>query len=626
MPAGLGLAWAFTLPACGLAWRGGAWSLALPWSLPGGGFHLGLDALSAFFLSLVFPVSILSALYGLGYLKDRQGRKALGAHWAFFYLLVLCMALLLLARDAPLFLTAWEGMTLSSYFLVTFEHEEREVRRAGLLYLVASHVGTAFLLAFFLCLRPGSLAFAGAAPGAGASGWLFLCALVGFGTKAGLVPLHVWLPEAHPAAPSHVSALMSALLVKMGIYGLARALMLLGPPPASWGLALALLGAVSAVLGALLALAQRDLKRLLAYSTVENVGLITLGLGLGALGLSLRLPGLALLGFAGALLHALNHALFKGLLFLGAGSAAKAAGSRDLERLGGLLSRMPVTGLAFLAGSAAICGLPPLNGFVGEFLLLLCGFHGFSAAAGPAGLVFGASVGVLGLVAGLAAAGFAKAFGIGFLGRPRGLRAAQARENGPAMLAPQVALALACLLLGLLPFLGLALVRPAAACLAGVSGPQARALLGGARDSLAALALFFIPLPLLAGLLALMRRRALSAFAPARAETWGCGYLQPGPRMQYTASSFARSFERFLHPTPAGPGAAARSPAVFPQPARFSTRLEDPAREGLYRPFFLRLMKGARLGQRLQQGSLRVYFLYIALTLVALAAWAWWRP
>jgi formate hydrogenlyase subunit 3/multisubunit Na+/H+ antiporter MnhD subunit len=281
-----------------------------------------------------------------------RDEKALGVSWFFFNLLVASMALVVVARNGILFLVAWELMALASFFLVTMQDDEERVRDAGRTYLVASHLGTAFLLVLFIMLAGGtdSLDFDRFAAGSHA-GLLFILAAIGFGTKAGFVPLHVWLPEAHPAAPSHVSAVMSGVMIKTGIYGLVRTLTFLGPLPAWAGWLLVGVGVTSGVLGVLFALAQHDLKRLLAYHSVENIGIITLGLGLGLVGLRAGFAPLAVLGFAGALLHVLNHALFKGLLFLGAGAVLHGTKTRDMEELGGLLKRMPWTGPLFLIGA-----------------------------------------------------------------------------------------------------------------------------------------------------------------------------------------------------------------------------------------------------------------------------------
>src|SRR5208337_3084062 len=317
-------------------------SIRMAWDVPYGSLFLELDPLSGFFLIPVFVLCALAAIYGAEYLEAYRGKKALAPPWFFFNLLVASMVVVILARNGVLFLMAWEMMALSSFFLVTFEDEKESTRQAGWTYLVASHIGTAFLLVLFVLLgrANGSLDFDRFSASSGAP-LMFVPALVGFGTKAGFIPLHVWLPEAHPAAPSHVSAVMSAVMIKTGIYGLLRILTFLGPPQAWWGWVLCVVGLTSGILGVLLALAQHDLKRLLAYHSVENIGIIALGLGVGILGVSRRSTMLTVLGFGGGLLHVQNHALFKGLLFLGAGSVLHGAGTREIDHLGGLTKRMP---------------------------------------------------------------------------------------------------------------------------------------------------------------------------------------------------------------------------------------------------------------------------------------------
>ena len=436
------------------------------WNMPYGSFAAGIDPLSAFFLLPTFLLSGLAAIYAVGYFQPWNGRNP-GRFWLFYNALIASLALVLLARNGVLFLVAWEAMALTSFFLVIHDDAGEGVREAGWIYLVASHVGMAFLLALFFLLgrATGSQDFAAFAAPAGSAGGLFLLALVGFGTKAGLVPFHVWLPEAHPAAPSPVSAVMSGVMIKTGIYGILRTLALLGDVPV-WCAWLTLgLGVASGLYGVLFALAQRDLKRMLAYSSVENVGIVALGIGLGMLGTCYGMPAVAALGFAGGLLHVLNHAAFKGLLFLGAGAVVHATGTRDVERLGGLLKRLPWTGAAFLAGAVAICGLPPFNGFAGEFLIYWGAFRAV-LDSGPIGLGGLAAVVALALIGGLAVACFARAFGIVFQGEPRTADAARAHEAGAAMRGPMIALAAICLALGLGAGAALRILEPAVAMLA----------------------------------------------------------------------------------------------------------------------------------------------------------------
>ena len=446
------------VPAASVLWTGQTRGFHRAWLIPFGSFSLQLDALSAFFLFTILILSAVAAVYGNTYLWDYRNRKNLGASWFFFNILVASMVLVVISHNGVLFLMAWEIMSLASFFLVTFEDEKESVRRAGWIYLIATHIGTAFLFVLFILLahQGPSLDFdhfmASGLNGTSMAGLAFLLSVIGFGTKAGFMPFHVWLPEAHPAAPSHVSAVMSGVMIKTGIYGLLRTLTFLGRPEPWWGWLLIAIGLGSGILGVLFALAQHDLKRLLAYHSVENIGIITLGLGLGVLGLALNQPVLAVLGFGGGLLHVLNHALFKGLLFLGAGAVLHATGVRNIEQLGGLMRHMPWTGTLFLIGSFAICGLPPLNGFVSEFLIYVGAFTG----AGLSGVSL-SSIGVitgLAAIGGLAAACFTKAFGIVFLGEPRHTPALQGHEIGWGMRIPMLLLALGCLSIGLLsPFI-----------------------------------------------------------------------------------------------------------------------------------------------------------------------------
>ncbi len=621
--AGLIGAAAIGLPqALAVVVRGETLALRLPWHVPLGSLALGLDPLSAFFLLPILVLAPLAGIYGAGYLGEWRGRKNLGASWFFFNLLVACMVLVVAARNAVLFLVAWETMALASYVLVVFEDERADVRRAGRTYLIATHLGTGALLVLFLLLgQPaGSLDFADLGPGVGPLSLLFALAVIGFGTKAGFMPLHVWLPEAHPASPSHVSALMSGVMIKTGIYGLLRVLTLLGPPPAAWGWAMVGIGASSGVLGVLFALAQHDIKRLLAYHSVENIGIIALGIGVGLLGRSYDLPAMAWLGFAGALLHVANHTLFKGLLFLGAGAVAQAAHTRDIDHLGGLLRRMPWTGAGFLIGSAAISGLPPFNGFVSEFLIFsgaLTGIVGLGAAGAAAGAVV---VGSLGLIGGLAAACFAKAFGIAFLGEPRSDRAAAAVETGWPMRAPIIVLAVACFAVGMLGPVVVAGLDSVVAAAAGLSPEEAtapalalaplRMVVLGAAVSLA-----------LVGALVLVRRGLLAGRPVATATTWDCGYAAPDRRMQYTAAGFAQPLTDLFRFVLRAHRVGDPVRGLFPGRAALATATPDPMQSEIYEPAFARI--GRLLAKRrwLQGGQTQLYVLYIVLTLVALLIW-----
>ncbi len=507
--------------------------------LPGHRAELGVDALSGWFAIPVFVVGGLGSIYGLAYWPARR-RPRNGRRLRLCYgLLLASLVLVLLSRDGASFLVAWEVMALTNFFLVTIEEGDAAVRRAGWLYLLYSHVTILGLFAFFTLERglTGQLGFGAVAAGASSAGRtaLFLLALLAFGVKAGAMPLHSWLPAAHAAAPSHVSALMSGVVIKMGVYGLVRTSGLFAEPPLAWGVTVLALGALAAFFGVLFALAQHDLKRLLAYHSIENIGIILLGLGLALVGRSLGRADWVLLGMAGCLFHVWNHALFKALLFLGAGAVVHSTGSRDLESMGGLARRMPVTAALFLVGAVAICGLPPFNGFVCELLVYL-GLGRAAIAPGAAWAALPAPV--LAATGALAVACFVKVVGVVFLGTPRSTAAANAHEAPATMLAPMALLAALCALLGVAPALVAPALERAAAVWAGapLDAQPLAALVPLGWVSAAALAL-----AALAGLLWLAvapvcrRARARQPALP----TWDCGYAAASPRLQYTGSSFA---------------------------------------------------------------------------------------
>lgn len=598
-------------------------SLRVGWDVPYGAFFVKIDALSAFFLVPILCLSALAAVYGAEYLGANREPRRLGAAWFFFNVLVASMVLVVVARNAVLFLVAWELMTLASFFLVTFEDEQPSVREAGWMYLVATHLGTACLLALFVLLgrTNGTLDFDGLSGTPGSVGFLFLLAVIGFGTKAGFMPFHVWLPEAHPAAPSHVSAVMSGVMIKTGIYGLLRILTVLGPPPTWWGWLLCGVGLTSGILGVLFALAQHDLKRLLAYHSVENIGIIALGLGVGELGLSGGSAPVAVLGFAGALLHVLNHAIFKGLLFLGAGAVAHATGTREIDHLGGLLKRMPWTGAAFLTGAVAISGLPPLNGFVSEFLIYVGAFQGGVAGGIAAAAPFLLAIASLALIGGLAAACFTKAFGIVFLGEPRSEHAARAHEPGLPMRVPMLLLAFSCVAIGCLAPIVVRALVPVVECASGLSSETVRLAVTSVTAPLSFVGAAGLGLFLLIGLLAGVRQRLLSGRRVEEGCTWDCGYARPSPRMQYTASSFAQPLTELF-------GAFLRSrrhlvppEGFFPRHASLTTDTPDVCTRGFYGPAFTGIGRGLSALRWLQHGEVHLYVLYIALTLLGLLVW-----
>ncbi len=618
------------VPVIGLFTGRGTPPVQAGWSMPLGTLSLGLDGLSAFFLLPILGLGALAAIYGVGYLRPYGKTRPLGPSWLLFNVLVASMILVVLARNSLLFLLAWEVMSLSSFFLVAFENDKGEVRRASWIYLIATHIGTAFLLAMFLLLGQQSdhLDFGrlgGLSPHL--AGLCFVFALIGFGTKAGIMPFHVWLPEAHPAAPSHVSALMSGVMIKTGIYGILRISTFLGPAPLWWGWTLIGIGLASGVIGVLFALAQHDLKRLLAYHSVENIGIIVMGLGIGFLGLGTGSPMLTAFGFAGGLLHVVNHAMFKGLLFMGAGSVAHAVHTREIDHLGGLLRRMPWTGVTFLVGAVAISGLPPLNGFISEFLIYAGALQGISSAhPGNAGALLAAIAG-LALIGGLAAACFTKAFGMVFLGAPRSHDLPEARESEGSMLVPMGILAAGCFAVGLAGFQIMRLMPVVLADLvpfstyAGIdpAALQAEAFL--ASGTLKSVTLGALGILALAGLIALLRLGLLSGRPVRQAGTWDCGYAAPTARMQYTASSFAQPVLDFFNVFHRWQKRLQPPRGYFPLAAHFETATPDTSQERVYRPAFEAVGRALSSLRVIQHGRIQLYVLNIVLMLLLLLAW-----
>jgi formate hydrogenlyase subunit 3/multisubunit Na+/H+ antiporter MnhD subunit len=598
---------------------GASVTLSAPWDVPYGALRIAVDPLSAFFLLPVFGLSALAAIYGQSYLAHEARKKRASFSWFAFNVLVGSMAVVVVARQAVLFLVAWEVMSLCAFVLVTFAHERAEVRRAGWTYLIATHIATAFLIAMFLLFGREAHSFdydaiQRAGPhGPGLSALLFFLALVGFGVKAGLVPMHVWLPEAHAAAPSHVSALMSGVLVKMGIYGLLRTLVLLGRPAVWWGPVLAFLGMAGAVFGVALALYQRDVKRTLAYSTIENLGLIFVGIGTGLFGAATNRPHVAAFGAVGAFVHLVNHSMMKGLLFMAAGSVLHGAGTKDMEQLGGVMKRMPRTSVAMVFGAAAIAGLPPMNGFVGEWLLYL-GLLETGIGGGLAGIVALFGIAIISLVGALAVLCFVRLVGIALLGEPRSVASRDAHESPLGMTGPMIVLAAGCVIAAVYPstiaFAATAAVRQ----LVAVDAPPSSVATMGLLD-----ALLWLSIGVVAVVYIFVRRGAAVSAGP----TWSCGYARPTPRMQYTARSFAALLSERMLPRRLRARASLVSPggAVFARPSSLTSEFVDPLTRGAYEPFLVRF--GARFARLrwVQQGKLHVYVVYIVATLIAALAW-----
>ena len=580
-------------------------------TVPGGPWEFGLDPLSAVFLLAIFGVGAAAAVFGVTYQSSKRGHRPVGAAHALLTVLLAAMVLVVTSRAVVPFLAAWEIMAVANYCLIVFDSDQRDVRRGGLFYIVATHTSMLALIALFSVWGDGardltfaSLASHAPALPAGGSAVLAL-ALIGFGLKAGMVPLHFWLPEAHAVAPSHISALMSGVVIKMGIYGLMRVVAMIAVPAAWWGWAVLVLGAVSGILGVVWALAQHDIKRLLAFHSVENIGIILLGIGAGSLGIAYGHPAMAVLGFAGAALHTLNHALFKSLLFLGAGSVIHATGVREIDRLGGLAKRMPLTAGAFLVGSMAIVGLPPLNGFLSEWLVYRALLEGGIATQGArVAVVVGAA---LALIGALALACFAKVVGIMYLGTARDASAVtNAHESPIGITGPLMGLSLACAAIGLLPVLVVPTLLRVGASVAGLSTLGVPSL----NPYATALTLFMVALAAAMAFVWMVRARLLRRRTADRADTWACGFQGQSVRMQYTASSFAAPLLGAFGPV-AGVG-------VHRSATTFATHPIDPVLRRVLLPAWKSLRAGAERLRPIQQGRVGLHLLYVAAALTAL--------
>lgn len=603
-------------------------------------FTVRLDPLGAFFWLIVSLLGLALSIYSFGYARGFYGRKNVGVLGAFFNLLLLATTLVFLAGNAFFFLIAWEIMALTAYCLVSFEHEKEETRNAGVLFFVMSHIGTGCLILGFLLLfqTSGGYGFDGFHALGNAMSPVkrdaaFLLFLVGFGVKAGIVPLHIWLPAAHPVAPSNVSSLMSGVLIKTGIYGMTRVFFdFLGTPPDWWGVTLLAIGTISAVLGVLYALMEHDLKRLLAYHSIENIGIILMGLGASLMFLHSGHLLLASLALIAGLYHTINHAIFKALLFLGAGAILHSTHTRNMEEMGGLAKRMQWTALFFLVGAVAISALPPLNGFISEWLTYQSLLQGFGTTPSLVRLMFPISGAMLALTGALAAACFVKAFGITFLAQPRSDHAAHAHEASFTMLFGQGILTAACVFLGLFPVVFLKLFDPLTQQL---TGQQISAQLSAAKGlvlsnattqggTVSMLGLTLLGLSLLALPFALWVLFAMRA-KTRRGPTWDCGQRGLTPQMEYTATGFSKPirmiFKALFRPRREVQREYDFS-AYFTTSMRFESHVEEVFQTRIYRPLNRLVLRVSRRLRALQAGSIQAYLIYIFITLLLLLIFA----
>ena len=610
-------------------------TLVLPMGLPWLGAHFRIDALASFFLAVINFGAAAASLYALGYGRhEHEPLRVL----PFFPAFLAGMNLVLTADDAYTFLLSWEFMSLASWALVMAHHREEGNLRAGLVYILMASVGTfALLLAFGLLAGPlGSYSFADMRANAHSpllAATVLALVLVGAGSKAGLVPLHVWLPLAHPAAPSHVSALMSGVMTKVAVYGFIRVVFdLLGPAAWWWGIPVLVTGATTAVIGVLFAVVQTDLKRVLAYSTIENIGVIFVALGLSLGFMANGFDAAAALAMTAALFHVLNHTLFKSLLFFGAGAVLTSTGEREMGRLGGLLNRMPATGLFVLVGCAAISTLPPLNGFVSEWLVFQAILLSPALPSWALKLLIPAAGAMLALAAALAGACFVRAFGISFLGRPRSPAARDAVEGDRFSLTAMGALACLCLLAGIFPGQVIDALAPIVRALIGASMTSQKAIpwmsiapIAESRSSYNGLLVFFFITS--SALLAAYVIHRIASNAIRRAPAWDCGFPDASPNTQYTAESFAQPLRRVFSDF----AFRARERVDMPppgdlRPARLDVEWVDIVWEVLYLPLICAVNKTATWLNRAQFLTIRQYlslvFAALVFLLLVLASWA----
>jgi formate hydrogenlyase subunit 3/multisubunit Na+/H+ antiporter MnhD subunit len=584
-----------------------------------GGVNFVIDPLSAFFVAIISVMSLVTVVYANGYLRPYVEKgKNINGHLVFLPMLFASMQAVVTCQNAFMFLICWEIMSLSSFFLVIFENEKKEVLKAGIKYLVFMHISVLFIMIAFalLSIKAGSFDFNSFREVLGGNvhfaNLIFILLFIGFGTKAGFVPFHNWLPDGHPAAPSHVSAVMSGVMIKTGIYGILRILSYIGTPSKGIAFAVLVISLITALYGVLYAITQNDIKRLLAYSSIENIGIIGLGIGVGMLGLAYSHPIVAMLGFAGGMLHILNHSIFKELLFMSAGSVYTKAHTRNMELLGGLVKSMPKTSMLFLIGSVAICGLPPFNGFVSEFLIYLGMFKGLVIHN------FFSVIMVLFAIAGLALVGtmallcFSKAFSVIFLGMPRSASAQKITKDCElSMILPMGFLGLLALLVGIFPIFVFAIVlRPVS-----VLTQFAQYNILPTLSIVAVITLYAFALLVFIAIFALIKFKIMNGKVDMN-ETWGCGYNRGNNHVQYTASSYASPFLSMLNPLFKKVFDVEKPRKLFPHSAHFNFHVEDIEEAYVIEPilksdeWFLSKFEG------LQSGNIQSYIKYGLIFLV----------
>lgn len=575
-----------------------------------------VDSIALFFLVPIFTIPPLALFYSFHYMGDKTKATRTAVNYFFFAILVASMALVVTAANIVTFALAWEIMSLSSFFLVVFDYQVKENRQAGYLYFIFAQGGAMLLFAAFALLYhyTGSFAFSNFSTiPEGAKLLVFILAFLGFGSKAGIFPLHIWLPKAHPAAPSHISAIMSGVMIKMGIYGIFRIYLLLEAATPLIGQIVLVTGMVTGVLGVVYALAKQDIKQLLAYSSVENIGIILIGLGIGMVGVSEQNQAMAFFGFAGAFLHVFNHSIFKSLLFMGAGAVLHNAKSKNIDQLGGLMKRMPITGRTFLAGSVAISGLPPFSGFIGEFLIYYGAFYGTNNHRIPFILAILAIVS-LAVIGGLATACFTKVVGLAFLGEPRTENAAKATEAGSSMTMIMIVMAIACLVIGVVPEPFIRLAFAGIKDIPYTAGYDIQAFMEIVRQ-ISQTGAIFIGLLLL---ISLLRKILYMKKEIGSGGTWGCGFTQPTARMQYTGTSYAAEMIDFYRPFVPVKSIYTGISKIFPGKTTWETGVEDVAEINFQQHLIQPLLKLINKLRWIQHGKIQLYLAYIVLAIIIL--------
>ena len=591
---------------------------------PVGAVNLVMDRLSAFFAAVTSVMSSICTIYAVGYMKHYYNKKrTVASHFFFLSLLIISMLLVAVVQNAVAFLVVWEIMSLSSFFLLIFENEKEEVFKAGINYLVSMHIGVLFLISAFviLTIKSGSPDFASFREifekERGIVNVLFILLFAGFGTKAGFIPFHTWLPRAHPAAPSHISGLMSGVMIKTGIYGILRIISLISEPTIFMAYLVLFVSVASGIFGIAYAAAQSNIKKLLAYSSVENIGIIGIGIGLGLLGMVYKIPGLALLGFSGGILHILNHSVFKSVLFYSAGGVLQGTHILNMEKLGGLIKFMKWTGSFFLIGSIAISGLPPFNGFVSEFFIYRGFVYGIQAGSIPLSVALIISFAGLALIGAISILCFTKAFSIIFLGSPRSGYPDTPKDVSPVMKVAIIILCFFILAIGFAPVYAYKIIGLVAADLALQTNFAGAVSTAGTLGKLTAGFLIFVAV---SGFIFIIRsillRNKVAVF-----KTWDCGYQAGNTRMQYTASSYSSPFLNLIRPLLYIKKRVTPPEGVFPDKAGYSSHTKDKFEHYVLEPVIRIINRFLNLFKWIQSGNTQQYILYGLVFLIAISLW-----